>query len=65
MTQRQAIAVAEAIGGDPWQSGGGIWLVVRKRPDGRLVIMSDDCVCEYEDEGALDRATPSNSLLLV
>jgi hypothetical protein len=65
MTEDQAIAVADSIGGDAWQSGGDIWLVLRKRNDGWLVVISDECVCEYEDEGAFERACPSNSLLLV
>ena len=65
MTEQQAAAVAEAIGGDVWQSGGGIWLVLRNRADGRMVVMSDESVCEYVDEDAFDRAEPTNSLLLV
>ncbi len=65
MTEDQAIAVADALGGDTWQSGGDIWLVLRKRNDGRMVVISDECVCEYSDQDAFDRVQPSKSLLLV
>jgi len=65
MTEDQAIAVADALGGDTWQSGGDIWLVLRTRNDGRMVVISDECVCEYSDQDAFDRAQPSKSLLLV
>ena len=56
--------MAKAFSGEAWQSGGEIWLVVRKRDDGRLVIISDEVVCEYEDEGALERSEVWNSILL-
>ena len=65
MTEKQAIAVADALGGDAWQSGGDIWLVLRKRSDNQLVVLSDECVCEYKDESAFERAEVSNSVLLV
>ncbi|MEK7755825.1 MAG: hypothetical protein AAB385_01280 [Planctomycetota bacterium] len=65
MTEEQAVIIAEAMGGNAWQSGGDTWLVVRERTDGRLVVMSDECVCEYVDQDAFDRAQVSNSVLLV
>jgi hypothetical protein len=65
MTEQQAHAVAEALGAHPWQSGGGIWLVRRRRADGCTVLISDESVCEYPTDEALDRAQPSNALLLV
>ncbi len=40
MTEEQAKNVAAALGGDSWQSGGGIWLVLLRRSDGRLVVDS-------------------------
>ena len=30
------------MGGETWQSGGDIWLVVMHRADGRLVVLSDE-----------------------
>jgi hypothetical protein len=52
MNEKQATAVAEALGGEAWHSGGGIWLVRLTNPEGRLVVFSDDLVCEYKDEDA-------------
>lgn len=55
MNQKQAEALAAIIGGEAWQSGGGIWLVTRQRGDGHLIVFSDDAVCEYESEEAFER----------
>ena len=52
MNERQAVAVAEALGGEAWHSGGGIWLVRLTNAEGRLVVFSDDLICEYQDEDA-------------
>jgi len=59
-----AVAVAEALGGQAWQSGGGIWLVRIERTDGRLVIVSDDAVCEYADEEAFEANEPASVVVL-
>lgn len=50
MNQVEAKAVAAALKGQAWHSGGGIWLVRIRRADGRLVVVSDDLVCEYLGE---------------
>ena len=47
MDEAQAKAVADALCGAAWNSGGGIWLVQFERKDGRLVVLSDEVVCEY------------------
>ena len=52
MDADQAQAVAEALGGSAWNSGGGIYLVRIERADGHLVVISDEAVCEYSDEEA-------------
>jgi hypothetical protein len=57
--------VARVLGGDAWNSGGGIQLVVIERPDGRVVAVSDEAVCEYADRDALMHGRPSNSIMLV
>jgi hypothetical protein len=54
MNQQQAQAVAEALGGEAWQSGGNIWLVRLRGTDGRLVVISDELICEYADDAAFD-----------
>jgi len=64
MDERQANAVAEALGGTAWNSGGGIWLVRFERSDGKLAVLSDDVVCEYADEEAFDHADAAVSIAL-
>jgi hypothetical protein len=54
MDEKQATAIAEALGGEAWQSGGDIWLVLMHRQDGHLVVISDEIVCEYENQEAFD-----------
>lgn len=64
MDEKQATAVANALGGETWQSGGDIWLVVMHRADGRLVVLSDDVICEYLDEDAFEKSQASSSIVL-
>ena len=64
MEEEQAIAVAHALGGDVWQSGGNIWLVIIRRADGHVVILSDEAVCEYSTEEALGTEQPLNNIVL-
>lgn len=64
MDEQQAAAVAEALSGKTWQSGGDVWLVIVRRNDGRLVVVSDDVVCEYVDDDAFDRGRASSSITL-
>ena len=64
MEEEQANAIAEAIGGETWQSGGDIWLVLVRRPDGHLVVISDEVVCEYSSEEALGTEQPLSNIVL-
>jgi len=64
MDEKSAKAVAEALGGAAWNSGGGIWLVRFERADGRLAVLSDEVVCEYADEFAFERTEPAASVVL-
>ena len=57
MGEQQATAIADAIGGETWQSGGEIWLVILRKADGRVVALSDDCICEYESDDAFQDGT--------
>jgi hypothetical protein len=63
MEEEQAIAVARALGGDVWQSGGDIWLVIFRRADGHVVVLSDEAVCEYSNEEVMGEQ-PSSSIVL-
>ena len=64
MDEQQANAIADVLGGTAWNSGGDIWLLRIERADGKLVIISDDAVCEYDNEDAFDKNNPSQSIIL-
>jgi len=64
MTEEQAKSVADALGGDTWQSGGETWLVLLRRADGALVVLSDESVCEYKTEEAFEKGQPASTVLL-
>lgn len=64
MNAEQAEVVAEALGGVAWNSGGGANLVGFKRADGHLVVISDEAICEYENEDAFDTGRPIRAFLL-
>jgi hypothetical protein len=64
MNTEQAEIVADALGGVPWDSGGGISLVGIKRGDGHLVVVSDEAICEYENDAAFDAGRPIRAILL-
>ena len=64
MDEQQATAVADALGGSAWNSGGGIWLVLLHRSDGKLVVISDEVVCEYENEQAFEANRLTCSVML-
>ncbi len=44
MNELQAKQVAEALSGETWQSGGGIWLVLLRQGNGKLVVVSDEAI---------------------
>lgn len=64
MKESDATAIARAIGGESWQGGGGIWLVIRRREDGHLVVISEDTINEYESEEAFEASEAANFILL-
>jgi len=64
MNESQAAQVAEALSGETWQSGGEIWLVLLRRTDGKLSVISDEVVCEYDDEDRFEQAKPAKTIFL-
>jgi hypothetical protein len=64
MNETQAKSVANALRGDVWQSGGDIWLVLLRRPDGHLVVISDDTVNEYDTEADFEESRAANFIAL-
>lgn len=65
MDEEKAEALAKLLGGETWQSGGDIWLVILRRADGKIVAISDELVAEYADEEALGAGEPGDQILLV
>lgn len=64
MDEDKAKALAELLGGEPWQSGGDVWLVLIRRADKRIVAFTDDVVCEYADQEAFEGGEPENSIVI-
>lgn len=64
MDEIQATKIAEILGGEIWQSGGDIWLVVMRRKDGHIVVISDDAICEYMSETDFENSKANKSILL-
>ena len=65
MDEAKAEALAKLLGGDIWQSGGDIWLVILRRSDGKVVAISDELVAEYADEESLGAGEPGVFIGLV
>ena len=64
MDEEKAESLAKLLGGETWQSGGDIWLVILKKADGRIVAISDEVVAEYADEEALGAGEATASIFL-
>lgn len=64
MNEQQATMIAEVLGGETWQSGGDIWIVLLRRGDGHIVAISDEVVNEYAGDGALEANEPAATILL-
>jgi hypothetical protein len=64
MNEEQAKQIAQALPGETWQSGGGIWLVLLRQGSGKLVVLSDEAVCEYNDEQHFEESKPAKAILL-
>lgn len=62
MNEAQATAIADALGGETWQSGGDIWIVLMRRDDGKVVVISGDAVCLYADSEAFDRGDAEHAI---
>ena len=47
MDEEKAGALAKLLGGETWQSGGDMWLVIIRRSDGKVVTISNEVVTAY------------------
>ena len=64
MDESAAKAIAQALGGHAYHSGGKVWLAQIDREDGSLVIICGDAICEYANEKALDDGDATQSIAL-
>ena len=64
MDEHEAEMVAKALGGQAWNSGGNIWLVRFERSDGKLIVLSDEVICQYENEDDLNNCRVGASIIL-
>lgn len=64
MDERTPEQLAVLVGGEAWQSGGGIYLVTVNWDDGSLVVFPGDAICEYENDEAFDAGRASKTILL-
>jgi hypothetical protein len=64
LNELTAPLVAAALDGDAWQSGGGIWLIVKRTTDGRVVTISPEVINEYANEEAFEEDRPKSSLVM-
>ena len=64
MNEMQANSLANIVGGEAWQSGGGVWLVTLDREDDHIIVFSGDAVCEYESDDAFNDGRASNTIVM-
>lgn len=64
MDEKQAKALAKILDGETWQSGGDIWLVLKRRIDGHLVVISDESICEYDSDEDFENNSVKQSIFL-
>lgn len=64
MDESKANALAQLLGGSVWDSGGGINLVVVERGDGVRVVISDEAICEYRNDEAMESGEPLTTIRL-
>ena len=64
MPARLGTPAAATLGGGAWHSGGNIWLVMFVALDGRVVVVSEEMVREYADEGAFRSGRASKMIEL-
>ncbi len=64
MDEHQAWTIAQSIGGETWQLTCENWVALKRRKNGRLVAISEECICEYASEKAFDTGTADVTIRL-
>lgn len=50
MTKKEATAISDVLGGDPFQMPQGDWIVKIRSDLNRLVVIFDDLICQFANE---------------
>lgn len=64
MNKEQAKQIVELMNTDYWNSGGDIYLLIFRRNDGKMVALSDEVICEYENEEALEAGKTGRAIAI-
>jgi hypothetical protein len=64
LNELTAPIVAAALGGDAWQSGGGIWVIVKRTSDGHVLTLTPEVINEYANEEAFEEDRPKSTLVM-
>ena len=64
LNEARADTLARIYDAEAWQSGGGIWLVIKRGPDGCIIVFSDDAVCLYAGEADFDDGRAQTAIQL-
>jgi hypothetical protein len=65
MDENSAIKLAHVLGADTWNAGNGMWLVVKKRSDGKVLVFSNEIVRVFADAEAVQSGIPEESIAIV
>ena len=65
MEKDKAIQLAELLNGEAWNSGGGLYIVLIRNSLGGIVGITDDSICLYANEEALEEGFSEQAFLLV
>ena len=64
MNKEQAKQIVELMNTDYWNSGGDIYLLIFRRNDGKMVALSDEVICEYENEESLEAGKTGRAIAI-
>ncbi|QHI69282.1 hypothetical protein [Tichowtungia aerotolerans] len=65
MDEEKANQLAELLNGEAWNSGGGIYIVLVRNSLGQIIGITDESICLYANEQALEDGFAGQSFLLV
>jgi hypothetical protein len=64
MDEKHANEVSKALGVLAWQTGVDEWFILFQRLDGKVVVITDEVICEYDDMSAFENSRPITSIML-